>query len=135
MSDQQTSELIICFLLIHGRTWALLSVTIFHFLNGSCAWLTIIQGERIAARTSTFLSPSSAGFRATRPRRPPRPTTINYNRRTIDDFKKELRADVCKYQPEVCNSEKFKILKKIHNIAHGKLSQEIHVLLRSDNYF
>ena len=46
-----------------------------------------------------------------------------------------LRADVCKYQPEVCNSEKFKILKKIHNIAHGKLLQEIHVLLRSDNYF
>ena len=48
---------------------------------------------------------------------------------------KGLRADVCKYQPEVCNSEKFKILKKIHNIAHGKLLQEIHVLLRSDNYF
>ena len=48
---------------------------------------------------------------------------------------KNLRADVCKYQPEVCNSEKFKILKKIHNIAHGKLLQEIHVLLRSDNYF
>ena len=47
----------------------------------------------------------------------------------------KLRADVCKYQPEVCNSEKFKILKKIHNIAHGKLLQEIHVLLRSDNYF
>ena len=46
-----------------------------------------------------------------------------------------LRADACKYQPEVCNSEKFKILKKIHNIAHGKLLQEIHVLLRSDNYF
>ena len=46
-----------------------------------------------------------------------------------------IRADVCKYQPEVCNSEKFKILKKIHNIAHGKLLQEIHVLLRSDNYF
>ena len=46
-----------------------------------------------------------------------------------------LRADVCKYQPEVCNSEKFKILKKIHNIAHGKLLQEIHVLLRSDYYF
>ena len=46
-----------------------------------------------------------------------------------------LRADVCKYQPEVCNSEKFKILKKIYNIAHGKLLQEIHVLLRSDNYF
>ena len=48
---------------------------------------------------------------------------------------RQLRADVCKYQPEVCNSEKFKILKKIHNIAHGKLLQEIHVLLRSDNYF
>ena len=48
---------------------------------------------------------------------------------------KILRADVCKYQPEVCNSEKFKILKKIHNIAHGKLLQEIHVLLRSDNNF
>ena len=46
-----------------------------------------------------------------------------------------LRADACKYQPEVCNSEKFKILKKIHNIAHAKLLQEIHVLLRSDNYF
>ena len=49
--------------------------------------------------------------------------------------KEHLRADVCKFQPEVCNSEKFKILKKIHNIAHGKLLQEIHVLLRSDNYF
>ena len=49
--------------------------------------------------------------------------------------KKDLRADVCKYQPEVCNSEKLKILKKIHNIAYGKLLQEIHVLLRSDNYF
>ena len=46
-----------------------------------------------------------------------------------------LRADVCKYQPEVCNSEKLRILNKIHNIAHGKLLQEIHVLLRSDNYF
>ena len=50
-------------------------------------------------------------------------------------LRKYLRADVCKYQPEVCNSEKFKILKKIHNIAHGKLLQEVHVLLRSDNYF
>ena len=46
-----------------------------------------------------------------------------------------LRADVCKYQPEACNSEKLKILKKIHNIAHGKLLQEMHVLLWSDNYF
>ena len=52
------------------------------------------------------------------------------------DHCESLRADVCKYQPaEVCKSEKFKILKKIHNIAHGKLLQEIHVLLRSDNYF
>ena len=48
---------------------------------------------------------------------------------------RNLRADVCKYQPEVRNSEKFKILKKIHNIAHAKLLQETHVLLRSDNYF
>ena len=50
-------------------------------------------------------------------------------------MEERVRADVCKYQPEVCNSEKLKILKKIHNIAHGKLLQEIHVLLRSDNYF
>ena len=49
--------------------------------------------------------------------------------------KDKLRADVCKYQPEQCNSEKLKILKKIHKIAYGKLLQEIHVLLRSDNYF
>ena len=55
--------------------------------------------------------------------------------RVIFSILNNLRADVCKYQPEVCNSEKFKILKKIHNIAHGKLLQEIHVLLRSDNYF
>ena len=56
----------------------------------------------------------------------------------VDEFRPQelyLRADVCKYQPEVCNSEKFKILKNIHNIAHGKLLQEIHLLLRSDNYF
>ena len=46
-----------------------------------------------------------------------------------------LRADVCKYQPEGCNSENIKILKKNHKIAYGKLLQEIHVLLRSDNYF
>ena len=55
--------------------------------------------------------------------------------RNCIDYRTFLRADVCKYQPEVCNSEKLKILKKIHNIAHGKLLQEIHVLLRSDNYF
>ena len=58
--------------------------------------------------------------------------TFNIFYRIFDDG---LRADVFKYQPEVCNSEKFKILKLIHNIAHGKLLQEIHVLLRSDNYF
>ena len=32
-----------------------------------------------------------------------------------------LRADVSKYQPEVYNSEKSKILKKIHKVALGKL--------------
>ena len=46
-----------------------------------------------------------------------------------------LRADVCKYQPEWCSSKKLKILKKIHKISYGKLLQEIHVLLRTDNYF
>ena len=61
--------------------------------------------------------------------------TVEFLQRKILNEEKCLRADVCKYQPEVCNSEKFKILKKIHNVAHGKLLQEIHVLLRSDNYF
>ena len=32
-----------------------------------------------------------------------------------------LRADVSKYRPEVCKSEKSKILKKIHKVALGKL--------------
>ena len=32
-----------------------------------------------------------------------------------------LIADVSKYQPEVCKSEKSKILKKIHKVALGKL--------------
>ena len=32
-----------------------------------------------------------------------------------------LRADVSKYRPEVYNSEKSKILKKIHKVALGKL--------------
>ena len=58
--------------------------------------------------------------------------TFNIFYRIFDDG---LRADVFTYQPEVCNGEKFKILKLINNIAHGKLLQEIHVLLRSDNYF
>ena len=34
---------------------------------------------------------------------------------------KSLRADVSKYRPEVCKSEKSKILKKIHKVALGKL--------------
>ena len=38
-----------------------------------------------------------------------------------------LRADVCKYQPHVCNSKKLKILKKIHKIALGKLLVGKHV--------
>ena len=58
-----------------------------------------------------------------------------YCRCTRVNLETALRADVCKYQPEVCNSEKLKILKKIHSIARGKLLQEIHVLLQSDNYF
>ena len=33
----------------------------------------------------------------------------------------DLRADVSKYRPEVCKSEKSKILKKIHKVALGKL--------------
>ena len=32
-----------------------------------------------------------------------------------------LRADVSKYRPEVYKSEKSKILKKIHELALGKL--------------
>ena len=32
-----------------------------------------------------------------------------------------LRADVSKYRPEVCKSEKSKILKKINKVALGKL--------------
>ena len=32
-----------------------------------------------------------------------------------------LRADVSKYRPEVCKSEKSKILKKIYKVALGKL--------------
>ena len=32
-----------------------------------------------------------------------------------------LRADVSKYRPEVYKSEKSKNLKKIHNVALGKL--------------
>ena len=32
-----------------------------------------------------------------------------------------LRADISKYRPEVWKSEKSKILKKIHNVALGKL--------------
>ena len=32
-----------------------------------------------------------------------------------------LRADVSKYRPEVCKSEKSKILKTIHKVALGKL--------------
>ena len=32
-----------------------------------------------------------------------------------------LRADVSKYRPEVCKSKKSIILKKIHNLALGKL--------------
>ena len=35
--------------------------------------------------------------------------------------KKLLRTDVSKYPPEVCKSEKSKILKKIHKVALGKL--------------
>ena len=34
---------------------------------------------------------------------------------------KVLRVDVSKYRPEVYNSEKSKILKKIHKVALGKL--------------
>ena len=34
---------------------------------------------------------------------------------------KPLRADVSKYRPDVNKSEKSKILKKIHNVALGKL--------------
>ena len=34
---------------------------------------------------------------------------------------KSLRADVSKYRPEVYKSEKSKILKKIHEVALGKL--------------
>ena len=37
------------------------------------------------------------------------------------DFLHPLRADVSKYRPEVCKSEKSKILKKIHKVALGKL--------------
>ena len=36
-------------------------------------------------------------------------------------FFKELRANVSKYRPEVCKSEKSKILKKMHKVAPGKL--------------
>ena len=32
-----------------------------------------------------------------------------------------LRADVSKYRPEVCKTEKSKILKKIHKVPLGKL--------------
>ena len=53
--------------------------------------------------------------------------TLGYRGSFFTPNRRTLRADVCKYQPEVCKSEKLKILKKIHNIAHGKLLQEIHV--------
>ena len=46
-----------------------------------------------------------------------------------------LRADVSKYQPEVCKSGKSQTLKKIHKVALGKLLTLIKFLLRSDNYF
>ena len=36
-------------------------------------------------------------------------------------LKSLLRADVSKYRPEVCKSQKSKILKKIHKVALGKL--------------
>ena len=39
----------------------------------------------------------------------------------LDKKKKDLRADVSKYRPEVYKSEKSKILKKIHKVALGKL--------------
>ena len=35
--------------------------------------------------------------------------------------RKNLRADVSKYRPEVYKTEKSKILKKIHKVALGKL--------------
>ena len=49
----------------------------------------------MTARARTYLSPSITGRRArSRPRRPRRPTTINYNRRTIYEFENELRPKV-----------------------------------------
>ena len=38
--------------------------------------------------------------------------------------KEALRADVSKYRPEVCKSEKSKIV-KIHKLALGKLITQI----------
>ena len=39
----------------------------------------------------------------------------------LSSLPRPLRADVSKYRPEVYKSEKWKILKKIHKVALGKL--------------
>ena len=47
------------------------------------------------------------------------PTEIDPER--DDGSDSVLRADVSKYRPEACKSEKSKTLKKIHKVALGKL--------------
>ena len=37
-------------------------------------------------------------------------------------FFKELRANASRYRPDVCKSEKSKILKKIHKVAPGNIN-------------
>ena len=49
-------------------------------------------------------------------------TSLSSELKNLGPWKKTenfLRADICKYQPERCNSEKLKILKKINKIASG----------------
>ena len=60
---------------------------------------------------------------------------VNKEGRGCHVFKKDLRADVCKYRPEAYKSEKLKNPKKIHRVALVELLSEICFLFRFDDYY